>query len=158
MTASKSNWIYQTLEAKFDGWAGDLRESDDLFPAYWKIDYVRYYRRNPQAPSIELLQLEPIRLGQEDGKVFQVNLRRGVFSKTLNPRSWSVENLPEGVSLDEVRRVDDMHVQIKLEGNSNEPSSKAEIIDVTVIAEAGEVVDSKTLLIATRGIVLSRER
>ena len=44
------------LEAKFEGWAGDIRESDSLLPAYWKIDYVRYYRRNPQAPQIPSLQ------------------------------------------------------------------------------------------------------
>jgi hypothetical protein len=158
MTASKANWIYLTLEAKFDGWAGDVRESDDLLPAYWKIDYVRYYRPNPQAPAIELFQLEPIRMGQEDGKTFQVNLRRGAFVKSLNPQSWSVENLPEGVSLAEVRRIDDQHVRIKLKGNSSPPTSKAEIIDLTVIAEAGEVAGSDSLLIATRGLVLSQER
>ena len=158
MTASKLNWIYLTLEAKFDGWAGDIRESDSLLPAHWKIDYVRYYQRNPQAPSIALAQLEPIRLGQENGKVFQVNLRRGIFSKTLNPLSWSVENLPDGVSLGDIKRVDDKHVQIKLKGSSQKGTSKAEIVDLTVIAESGEVAESKSLLIATRGLVLSVER
>jgi hypothetical protein len=158
MTASKPNWIYLTLEAKFDGWAGDIRESDSLLPAYWKIDYVRYYRKNPQAPSIELVQLEPIRLGNEDGKVFQVNLRGGAFSQNLAPERWSVENLPEGVSVDEVKRIDDYHVQIKLKGTSSPPTSKAEVIDLTVITEKGEVAGSDSMLIATRGLVLSQER
>jgi hypothetical protein len=158
MTASKLNWIYLTLEAKFDGWAGDIRESESLLPAYWKIDYVRYYRPNPRAPAIELFQMEPIRLGNEDGKVFQVNLKRGTFVKSLSPQSWSVENLPEGVSIGEVKRVDDQHIQITLKGNSSTPTSKAEIIDVTVIAEKGEVAGSDSLLIATRGLVLSQER
>ena len=107
---------------------------------------------------IELYQLEPIRLGQEDGKVFQVNLMRGAFVESLNPQSWSVENLPEGVSLAEVKRVDDQNVQIKLKGNSSPPTSKAEIIDLTVIAEACEVAGSDSLLIATRGLVVSKER
>ncbi len=158
MTASKLNWIYLTLEAKFDGWAGDIRESDSLLPAYWKVDYVRYYRRNPQAPSITLVPLEPIRLGQEDGKTFQVNLRQGSFSKTLTPQSWSVENLPEGVGLGGIERVDDKHVQLRLQGNSQTRSSKAEIYDLTVIAEAGEISSSQSMLIATRGVLLSVER
>lgn len=104
------------------------------------------------------MQLEPIRIGQEDGKVFQVNLKRGSFAKVLTAMSWSVEGLPEGVSLGKVTRVDDNHVQITLKGNSQKPTSKAEIVDLTVIAESGEVADSKSLLIATRGIVLSQER
>jgi len=158
MTASKLNWIYLTLEAKFEGWAGDIRESDSLLPAYWKIDYVRYYRRNPHAPQITFSQLDTIRLGQEDGKRLQVNLQGGDFSELLTPENWSLENLPVGVTLGEVRRVDDRHVQLTLKGNSQNGSSRAEIYDLTVIAEAGEVADSQSLLIATRGVVLSVER
>ena len=54
--------------------------------------------------------------------------------------------------------MDDQHVQITLKGNSQKSTSKAEIVDLTVIAESGEVADSKSLLIATRGLVLSVER
>lgn len=157
MTASKPNWIYLTLEAKFGGWAGDIRDSEDQLPAYWNVDYVRYYRRNPHAPAITLSQPEPIRLGQEDGKVIQVSLRNGRFG-TLHPKSWSVENLPAGVSLGSVERVDDNNLRLTLKGNSSNGDSKAEIVDLTVIAEAGEVADSQSLLIATRGVLLSVKR
>ncbi len=157
MRAAKPNWIYLTLEAKFDGWAGDVRQSDSRLPAYWKVDYVRYYRRNPQAPAITLSQPEPIRLGKEDGKVVQVNLVRGRFGP-IYPQRWSVENLPSGVRLGGVERVDDRTVRLRLQGNSGPPASRAEIVDLTVIAEAGEVLDSQSLLIATRGVLLSVER
>jgi hypothetical protein len=157
MKAGKPNWIYLTLEAQFAGWAGDIRQSDSRLPAYWKVDYVRYYRRNPNAPAITLSQPEPIRLGKEDGKVVQVNLLRGRFGP-VNPQRWSMENLPAGVTLGSVERVDDGTVRLRLKGNSGPPVSRAEIVDLTVIAEGGEVVDSQSLLIASRGVVLSVER
>lgn len=157
MKASKPNWIYLTLEAKFDGWAGDVRTADSQLPAYWKVDYVRYYRRNPDAPSITLSQSEPIRLGQEDGKSFLVSLRKGRFG-TIHPASWSAENLPRGVSIGSVERIDDGTVRVTLKGNSVESPGRSEIYDVTVIAESGEVAGSKALLIATRGLLLSVER
>ncbi len=158
MTADKPNWIYLTLEAKYDGWAGDVRQSDSQLPAYWKVDYVRYYRRNPKAPSIKLSQSAPIRLGQEEGGIVSVKLTNGKFAKTLTRGRWSVENLPPGVGLGAVERVDDTNARITLKGNSRPRTSKAEIVDVTVIAEAGEVADSQALLIATRGALLSVER
>lgn len=157
MTASKPNWIYLTLEAKFEGWAGDIRESDSRLPAYWKVDYVRYYRRNPQAPAITLSQPEPIRLGQEDGKVVQVALRNGSFGP-IDAKRWSIENLPAGVSLGSVERVDDKSLRLRLKGNSANGAAKAEIYDLTVIAEAGQVANSQALLIATRGVLLSVKR
>ena len=158
MTASEPNWIYLTLEVRFGGWAGDIREHDSRLPAYWTVDYVRYYRRNPQAPVIALSHPEPIRLGHEEGKILSVSLQNGTFAEQLNPKSWSVENLPAGVTLETVRRVDGTRVQLKLKGNSQNGSSKAEITDVTVIAETGEVANSKSILIATRGAILSVER
>ena len=57
-----------------------------------------------------------------------------------------------------IERVDDKHVQLRLQGNSQKGSSKAEIYDLTVIAEAGEVSGSQSMLIATRGLLLSVER
>ena len=84
----------------------------------------------------------------------KVRLQKGNFGD-LNPKSWSVENLPTGVSLGSVERLDDKTVQLRLKGNSANRTSKAEIVDLTVIAEKGEVTDSEALLIATRGVVLS---
>ena len=158
MKASKPNWIYLTLEAKNDGWAGDIRQSDLHLPAYWTVDYVRYYRRNHQAPAISLSQPEPIFQGKEDGKTIQAALRNGTFVERLNPRSWSVENLPAGVTLAGVERVDDTRVNLKLKGNAEAGPRAADITDVTVIAEAGEVANSSALLIASRGIKLGGKR
>ena len=118
MKASRPNWIYLTQEAKFEGWAGDIRQSDSLLPAYWTVDYVRYYRKNPQAPVITVAPAQPITAGQEDGKVIRVTLKNGRFTNSLHPGSWSLENLPSLVSLGAVQRIDDTHLELTLNGNS----------------------------------------
>jgi hypothetical protein len=69
------------------------------------VVYVGYYPRNPQAPAITLSYPEPIRLGQEDGKILTVSLRNGIFAERLNAKSWSVENVPARVTLGAVERV-----------------------------------------------------
>ncbi len=154
MKASRPNWIYLTQEAKFEGWAGDIRQSDSLLPAYWTVDYVRYYRKNPQAPAITIAPAQPITAGQEDGKVIRVTLKNGRFTDSLHPESWSLENLPSLVSLGAVQRIDDTHLELTLNGNSRPGDWKTGLADVTVIAEAGEVASSPALLIASHGVTL----
>ena len=135
MKASKPNWIYLTLESKFEGWAEDIRQFESKLPAYYVVDYVRYYRKNAKAPFIAV--------GASD-KVLRVALNNGTFAKRLDPAKWSIENLPEGVTLGGVKRVDDRRAELKLKGGA----AKA---GWTVIAEAGEVADSPSLLIANVG-------
>jgi len=154
MTASKPNWIYLTEEAMNEGWAGDIRQYESQLPAYWTVDYVRYYRRNPQAPSIALSSSRPIQAGKENGAVIRVALKNGTFAARLHPESWSVENLPAGVGLGTVERVDDTHLDVTLKGNSQPRAVKEDVADVTVIAEGGEVASSPALLIAVSGVTI----
>ena len=88
MKASKPNWIYLTLESQFEGWAEDIRKFESQLPAYYVVDYVRYYRKNPQAPFIA---------ATDNGKAIRVKLKNGKFAARLDPSKWSIENLPEGV-------------------------------------------------------------
>ncbi len=154
MKASHPNWIYLTQEAQFKGWAGDIRESDAKLPAYWKVDYVRYYRRNEQAPSISIAAAKPISTGHENGKVIRVTLVNGKFASPLHPQSWSLEGAPSGVSLGSVKRKDDTHLEVKLKGKSRPAEVKADIAGLTLIAESGEVAGSPSLLIASHGVTI----
>jgi beta-glucanase (GH16 family) len=155
MTADKANWIYLTEEAQFQGWTADIRQYDGSLPAYWTVDYVRYYQPNPQAAFVTLSQPKPIRAGRENGAVVNVTIRNGKFAARMHGPNWSVENLPPGVRLGSVKRVDDTHVVLKLKGHSALGAVKADIPDLTVIAEAGEVANSSALLIANSGLTLT---
>lgn len=154
MKASRPNWIYLTQEAQFAGWAGDIRQSDGKLPAYWTVDYVRYYRKNPQAPSIAIATPKPIAAGRENGKVILVTLYNGKFAAPLHAQSWSLEGLPTGVNLGAVKRKDDTHLEVKLKGNSPPAEVKTDFTGVTVIAESGEVAGSPALLIASHGVTI----
>jgi beta-glucanase (GH16 family) len=135
MKAVEPNRICLTQEAQFQGWAGDIRNSEHLLPAYWSVDYVRYYRKNAEAPVLNFS-------GKPAKKSIRLELANGRFVDRLHPENWSVENLPVGVSLASVKRAGDREVVLKLKGKYKGP--------LTVIAESGEVAGSKALLIAVR--------
>jgi beta-glucanase (GH16 family) len=147
---SAPNWIYLTQEAQFRGWAGDIRQSDDRLPAYWVVDYVRYYRKSPDAPALRLTLATEIQPGHEDGKAITVALSRGAFVSPIHPQRWSVEGLPEGVTIGAIRRMDDTHLSLVLRGNSKPDRLGAAVSDLTVIAESGELAGSPAPLIATK--------
>lgn len=59
-----------------------------------------------------------VAMGQEHGTVLQAELNGDVFSSTLNTANWTATNLPQGVSIDSVHRVNDSIATITLSGNS----------------------------------------
>jgi hypothetical protein len=151
---SAPNWIYLTQEAQFKGWAGDVRQSADRLPAYWVVDYVRYYRRNPNAPLLRTTRETAIERGHEDGTVIALALHKGVFTAQLHPERWSVEGLPQGVAVGSVRRDDDTPLSLVLKGNSKPDRPGGGGTELTVLAEPGEVGGSNTALIVTKEIKL----
>ncbi|MGN6510689.1 MAG: carbohydrate-binding protein [Chitinophaga sp.] len=79
-----------------------------------------------------------IPMGQENGAVIPVELNGGVFASSLSTSNWSAENLPPGVSIDSVQRVNDTLANIVLAGNSPANYSRT-LLKMTV---AGQEVDS----------------
>ncbi|RPE05408.1 carbohydrate-binding protein [Chitinophaga lutea] len=59
-----------------------------------------------------------IPMGQEHGAVITAELNGAVFNDTLQKHNWYAENLPPGVSIDSVQRVNDTLANIVLAGNS----------------------------------------
>ena len=55
--------------------------------------------------------------GEENGKVITVNLSGGTFIESVNKANWSTSNMPVGVSLDTVIRIDSVTANIILKGN-----------------------------------------
>jgi hypothetical protein len=91
-----------------------------------------------------------IQPGHEDGKAITVALSRGAFVSPIHPQRWSVECLPEGVTIGAIRRMDDTHLSLVLRGNSKPDRLGGEVSDLTVIAESGELAGSAAPLIATK--------
>lgn len=59
-----------------------------------------------------------VEMGQEHGTVLQAEVNGDVFSPTLTTSNWTALNLPQGVSIDSVHRVNDTLATITLSGNS----------------------------------------
>ena len=68
-----------------------------------------------------------IPMGQEHGVVIPAQLNGAVFSDTLHKHNWYAENLPPGVSIDSVQRVNDTTVNIVLAGNSAANYSRTQL-------------------------------
>jgi len=86
-----------------------------LLPAYWTVDYVRYYRKNPQASRYTVAPAQPITAGQEDGSD-PGDLKNGRFTNSLHPGSWSLENLPSLSAWELCSGIDDTHLELTLNG------------------------------------------
>ena len=79
--------------------------------------------------------------GAESGEVIAVNLVGGTFANILNPAHWTVHNLPRGVVMGTVARVDDTHVNITLSGNAT-ADYDSDITDVMVSCTADQYDDN----------------
>ncbi|MER2493174.1 GH32 C-terminal domain-containing protein [Catenovulum sediminis] len=57
---------------------------------------------------------------KEDGEVITVSVTNNTFAQTLDINNWQAINLPNGVSLGSVNRIDDTTAEITLSGNSSD--------------------------------------
>ena len=92
--------------------------------------------------------------GAEDGEVITVALTLDTFVATLTPANWTVTNLPAGVSVGEVFRVDDVTVEIVLSGNTS-GDYDADITDLTVSIAAAELVIWESDINASSGVTFT---
>lgn len=92
--------------------------------------------------------------GAENGEVITVTLSLDTFVASLTPSNWTVSNLPEGVSVGEVFRVDDVTVEIVLSGNATEDYD-TDITDVTVTIAAAELTEWESDITANTGVTFT---
>lgn len=59
-----------------------------------------------------------ISMGQEQGAVIQATVHNNTFDTVLNQANWVAQQLPPGVTIDSLHRVNDTTVNIVLAGNS----------------------------------------
>ncbi len=91
----------------------------------------------------------------ENGEVISVTLSGGQFAASLTPASWTVTNLPAGVSKGSVSRTGNTTVQIALSGNAT-IDYDADITNVTMTCPTTDYLDStgEAALTASSGVRL----
>lgn len=92
--------------------------------------------------------------GSEDGEVITVTLSEDEFVETLTQDNWSVSNLPTGVAIGTVNRVDATTAEITLSGNAD-ANFDEDITDVTVTVAAAELVTSSSDVSANAGVTIT---
>lgn len=122
-------------------------------PSYGYID--TWSKIFTKAPYIEISNSTDIFEQNEAGGVLEVNLFNDTFSSTLDTANWSVENLPEGVAVDSIVRVNDSLAQIVLKGNSISEYNMY-IWDIGVTVQKNNLVNSDTSLIRKSGVLLKK--
>ncbi len=80
--------------------------------------------QGPNATGINIKDTS-IAMGQENGATLTAFLHNGVFSSTLTASNWVATNLPPGVSIGNVTRINDTTAHITLSGNSAANYSRA---------------------------------
>ncbi|WP_295117485.1 hypothetical protein, partial [uncultured Chitinophaga sp.] len=92
-----------------------------------------------------------IAMGQENGTVLTARLYGGTFDPALTKSNWVVSNLPAGVTVDSILRVNDTTAQIVLAGNSAVNYSRS---NVTITVAGSELTDNNLASYVAKGLVL----
>ncbi len=101
---------------------------------------------------LSLLQYEEIAEGKEGGKKIIVTVNYNDFAETITEDNWNFSNLPAGVSVGNIYRIDKDTVILTLSGNATE-AYQADITDFTVTVSKYEFRDAGYDLTANSGIV-----
>ncbi len=75
------------------------------------------FTANNDAESITISDDGDITEGSEDGEILTVTLNGGTFISSLNSANWSISNIPVGVSVGSISRININTVEITLSGN-----------------------------------------
>lgn len=90
----------------------------------------------------------------EGGHVITVIINERVFAATLNPASWSLINLPTGVSLGSINRESDTEVSLTLSGNRTQDYDD-DILNTELRIQIGQIVDVATQVIVNSGVTFN---
>tara|TARA_Y100000589_G_scaffold295529_1_gene302008 strand:+ start:947 stop:2965 length:2019 start_codon:yes stop_codon:yes gene_type:complete len=108
-------------------------------------------------PYIEIKNKGDIFELQENGGVIEVSLFNDIFEDSLNSSSWEIKNLPEGVDVERIQRINDTIAEIELKGNSIDPYTHS-YLNVSVNIDSSELVSSNQDLFRNKGVLLKPNR
>lgn len=93
--------------------------------------------------------------GSENGEVVQVSVVGGTFAQTLNINNWSASNLPMGVVLGAINRIDHEFVEITLSGN-RQVDFDTDITNISLTLAGSEIDDfSGVSIVSTNTITIA---
>ncbi len=119
----KVNQINRWEEASFDFQSVKNRTDFNRIEVHFidgkKANGILYFDlvQAPNPKGITLTNIS-IPMGYEDGTVLQAKLNSDTFRNPLNAANWVATNLPPGVAVGNVQRVNDTMATITLSGNS----------------------------------------
>jgi len=93
----------------------------------------------------------------ENGKLLQINLFKDTYATHLDTASWTIENLPDGVTVDSLIRVNDTTAQVVLKGNALAKYPSA-IFNVKITADSTQFTKSNLPLWRGNGTILKKTR
>jgi chitinase len=124
-------------------------------PAYGFVD--TWSKVFTDMPYIEIKNKEDIFELQENGGIIEVVLFNDIFEESLNSLSWEIKNLPEGVDVDRIQRINDTIAEIVLKGNSIDVYTHS-YFNVSVNIDSSELVSSNKDLFRNKGVLLKPNR
>jgi chitinase len=123
-------------------------------PSYGFVD--TYSKIFTDSAYIEIENVDDIRLGAEDSSFFAVKLFNDYFTSTLDSSNWTITNLPDGVVLDTIVRVNDSTAHVFLANNSSGTSTTC-YWNVTVTIDPLEFNNATLSLVRGNGVILKTQ-
>ena len=123
------------------------------YPTYGYVDtWSKIFTDDPY-----ILISNPIDIHEqeEEGAVIQVDLLNDKFKNPLDTSNWILNELPEGVVLDSLVRINDSTVNIVLGGGSIDPY-KFSIKNVFVSVNNNDLIKSTETLSRAQGVLLQK--
>ena len=117
----------------------DASEVDDISTNLTSTNTVTF-DANDDAETVTMSDDGTIDEDAEHGEVITVSISGGTFAETLTPSNWVLTNLPTGVSLGNVNRVNSTTVELTLSGNRT-VDYETNITDATLTIDQDELDD-----------------
>jgi len=90
--------------------------------------------------------------GNESSGIITINLFEDIFKSVINPANWQISNLPSGVSVNSITRIDTSTAQITLTGNRTSDYD-ANMYDFAVTIPSTDLVTGLSEVSSSSGVV-----
>ncbi|MAS52453.1 MAG: hypothetical protein CMD20_04535 [Flavobacteriales bacterium] len=120
-------------------------------PSYGFVD--TYSKVFTDAPYIEINNISEIYESEEDGKIIEVELFNDNYTDSLDSSNWTIANLPEGVEIDSIQRINDTIAHVVFKGNASSPYTSTNF-KLKVTVDSTEFVNSDEKLSRNHGVIL----
>lgn len=124
----------------------DMAAGDYAYIGVMKVEQVI-----APAPIVVAMDDGEIIEGAEDGEEITVSISYDGFVGTLTPANWALSNLPTGVSIGSVARIDAANAMITLSGNTTEDYD-GDIVDIELTIGADECIASTSVIVSSTDI------